>query len=147
MAKPTAASSSVLPGALPGGDLEDAVLQHLWSVGPATARDTFDAVGAPRGLVYTTVARVLDRLVDKGLVSCSRAGRLNRYQATTARDQVVRSLITARIGGWFAGDPQPAVAALLGAVQDIDAALLEELERQLELRRTQTEGEDGADGT
>lgn len=127
---------------LPGGELEEAVLQHLWTAGPSTAREVHDEVGAPRGLVYTTVARVLDRLVDKGLAARVRVGRVNQYWATADQGEVVRSLIATRIGGLFGGEPEPAVAALLGAVGDIDASLIEELARQVDALRR--EGGDGA---
>jgi predicted transcriptional regulator len=60
---------------LPGGDLEYAVLAKLWEIGTASARDVHSQVGEPNGLVYTTTAKVLDRLHDKGLVSRERVGK------------------------------------------------------------------------
>lgn len=123
------------PTRLPGGELEEAVLHHLWTHGPSTARDVHDAVGAPRELAYTTVARVLDRLVDKQLASRARIGRVNCYTANADQGEVVRSLIASKIGGLFGGDPAPAVAALLGAVEDIDESLLDELARQVDAMR------------
>lgn len=47
---------------IPGGELEEAVLTRLWQIGTGTVRDVHASIGAPRDLVYTTIARVLDRL-------------------------------------------------------------------------------------
>lgn len=58
-----------------GGDLEYAVLAKLWQLGTASARDVHRHVGEPVGLVYTTAAKVPDRLHDKGLVTRARKGK------------------------------------------------------------------------
>ena len=47
---------------LPADDLEYAVLRSLWELRKASVRDLHDRVGAPEGLVYTTTAKVVDRL-------------------------------------------------------------------------------------
>ena len=41
---------------------EYAVLAAIWNAGSASAPDIHASVGEPRGLAYTTVAKVLDRL-------------------------------------------------------------------------------------
>ena len=73
---------------LPGGDLEYAVLAKLWEIGTASARDIHRQVGEPARLVYTTTAKVLDRLHGKGLVSRERRGKAFSYRAKIARDLV-----------------------------------------------------------
>lgn len=120
---------------VPGGDLEEAVLSHLWQIGTATVRDIHEAVGAPRDLVYTTVARVLDRLTTKGLVAREMVGRTHVYRALADRALVERALVRERIGQMLGGDSLPAVTALVDAVEEIDASLLDELAREIELRR------------
>jgi predicted transcriptional regulator len=120
---------------VPGGELEEAVLSHLWQAGTATVRDIHEAVGSPRDLVYTTIARVLDRLTTKGLVAREMVGRTHVYKALADRALVERALIRERIGQMLGGDPLPAVAALVDAVEEIDATLLDELAREVELRR------------
>ena len=120
---------------VPGGDLEEAVLSHLWQTGTATVRDLHEAVGAPRDLVYTTIARVLDRLTTKGLVARDMVGRTHVYRALADRALVESALVRERIGQMLGGDPLPAVTALVDAVEEIDAGLLDELAREIELRR------------
>ncbi|PYR00133.1 MAG: hypothetical protein DMF95_08910 [Acidobacteria bacterium] len=50
---------------------EYAVLAAIWNAGSASAPDIHASVGEPRGLAYTTVAKVLDRLHgDAALENC-----------------------------------------------------------------------------
>src|SRR6201993_5199400 len=75
---------------LPGGDLEYAVLAKLWELGSATAREIHAQVGEPAGLVYTTTAKVLDRLHAKRLMTRERKGL-----AFICRPCVARTVIDA----------------------------------------------------
>lgn len=126
---------------LPGGELEYAVLRVLWEVGPATARDVHERAGAPAGLVYTTITKVLDRLQAKHLVTRRRRGRAFVFRAAVPRDDVDRRLTERTVAGLLAGAPaQPAVAALVDAVESIDPRLLDELGKAVEERRRSRRG-------
>ena len=47
------------------------MLAAIWNAGSASAPDIHASVGEPRGLAYTTVAKVLDRLHgDAALENC-----------------------------------------------------------------------------
>ena len=70
---------------VPGGDLEMSLLTELWQQPGATVRQLHEVVGVPRGIVYTTVAKVLDRMVDKGLVRRHAVGRAYAYDAAVDR--------------------------------------------------------------
>ena len=75
------------------GDLERAVMEHLWTHeesggGALTVREVHDTVGAPRDLAYTTVMTVLDRLAKKGLVRQERTGRAYRYRPAASREDL-----------------------------------------------------------
>ena len=51
------------------GELERAVMDHLWSSGdPQTVRQVHEALSARRDLAYTTIMTVLQRLAKKNLV-------------------------------------------------------------------------------
>jgi predicted transcriptional regulator len=75
------------------GELERAVLEHLWTEGPShpeglTVREVHDIVGVQRELAYTTLMTVLDRMAKKGLVTRERDGRAWRYTAAASRDEL-----------------------------------------------------------
>jgi predicted transcriptional regulator len=121
--------------ALPGGELERAVLVSLWELDAATVPRVYERVGKPQGLAYTTVATILDRLHRKRLVSRKRVGKGFIYRARARRRTVERAELTqalARLTGW---DAEPAMASLVEAVESIDPNLLEDLSRAVEERR------------
>jgi predicted transcriptional regulator len=125
---------------VPGGDLEHAVLLVLWELGEASAPDIHRRVGEPNGSVYTTTAKVLDRLHAKGLVSRERSGKSFVYKATLTRRVVERARVRHALGRILRPDVGPAMATLVEAVESIDPDLLDELARQVEARRRSRRG-------
>ena len=128
------------PTALPGGELEYAVLAALWELGPALARTVHQRVGEPRDLVYTTTAKVLDRLHDKGLVSRKKSGKAFVYRANVVRSVIEQARATDVVTKMLGDAPRPAMAALVSAVEAVDPKLLDELERLVAARRRSGRG-------
>lgn len=120
---------------LPGGKLEHAVLTVLWEVQRASVREIHERVGAPADLAYTTTAKVLDRLYEKGLVTRTRDGQLLVYRPRVSRDVIERARITDTLRHSVRAAPRPAIAALVDAVEAIDPDLLDELARAVAKRR------------
>src|SRR3990172_7969120 len=120
---------------LPGGELEYAVLSALWELGPASAREIHERVGEPRALVYTTIAKVLDRLHDKGLVSRKKTGKAFVYQAKITRAVVDQARAREAVSKVLGDEPRPAMVALVDAVEAVDPKLLDEIERLVAARR------------
>jgi predicted transcriptional regulator len=76
------------------GELERAVMDHLWSSGePQTVRQVHEALSARRDLAYTTIMTVLQRLAKKNLVVQHRDDRAHRYAAMHGRDELVAGLM------------------------------------------------------
>lgn len=125
---------------LPSDELEYAVLVELWHLGSASVRELHERLGAPDGLAYTTTAKVVDRLREKGLIRRQRRGSAFQYRSRIAREVVerarARNLITRLLGS----APRTAVAALVEAVDSIDPQLLGELERAVAARRRAKHG-------
>lgn len=120
---------------IPGGKLEYAVLAAVWDLGVATTREVYDRVGAPLGLVYTTTARVLDRLHAKGLVWREKSGKSFGYRACVARREIDHARMSRALSGFLAEGPRPALASLVDAIEAIDPELIDELARAVEARR------------
>jgi predicted transcriptional regulator len=124
---------------IPGGKLEYAVLVAVWEGGTTTVRELHDRVGVPLGLVYTTTARVLDRLCAKGLVAREKDGKIFRYTASAARKEVERARLTKTLSSVLAEGPRPALATLVEVIDEINPGLLDELTRTIKvLRRTRS---------
>ena len=126
--------------ALPGGELEDAVLAAVWDAGSASAPDVHAAVGIPRGLAYTTVAKVLDRLRAKGLLARRRAGKAFVYTAKVRREHIERARAGDVLRRLLGPEPAPAIATLVDAIESIDPDLIAELSRQVAARRRSRRG-------
>lgn len=125
---------------LPGGELELAVLMALWQCGRASAPELHARVGEARGLVYTTIAKVLDRLHAKGLVSRERAGKAFVYTPAIKREVVERARMKQALAKILKPEVRPAMATLVDAVESLDPDLLDELARQVEARRRSRRG-------
>jgi predicted transcriptional regulator len=121
--KPLAQSISV-------GELEASVLAALWDGGELATPDVFNRVGRPRGLAYTTILTVLQRLLRKGLVSRRTQGKAHTYSATLSREQFSERrgelLAGAMVGLGTAG-----LSAFLAEAQRLDPAFMAKLRSQL----------------
>jgi BlaI family transcriptional regulator, penicillinase repressor len=112
----------------------------LWARGEASARELHENVGKARGIVYTTVAKVLDRLVDKGMVRRKRAGRAFLYRAVAKRAETQRAMARDLIERLASDKPRPAMAALVGAIEQVSPELLDDLAAELRARKGRRHG-------
>jgi predicted transcriptional regulator len=108
------------------GPLERAVMDVLWaSDEDVTVRDVL-ATRAARGLAYTTVMTILDRLWKKGYVSRRRRGRAFAYRARISLEEYLGGLMSEVLSK---ADDRREV--LLGFVRDATDDELDELRRTI----------------
>jgi predicted transcriptional regulator len=113
------------------GDLERAVMDHLWSAPqPQTVRQVHEALSEQRDLAYTTVMTVLQRLAKKNLVSQIRDDRAYRYEPVHGRDVLVAGLMVDALDQ--AADTGGRQAALVHFVERVGADEAEALRRALD---------------
>lgn len=117
-------------------ELQLDVMQAIWEAGDASTTDVQRAL-ASRELAYTTVATLLDRLAERGLLSVDRSGREKRFRPEVAEAEVRRSMVGGLLSRLFGGDPGALMAHLVEE-RGVDAA---ELDRLRDLLRD-GEGED-----
>ena len=125
---------------LPGGELEYAVLYSVCDLRSASAREVYRQVGEAPGLAYTTIAKVLDRLRVKGLVERRRRGKLFIYRSRIARGVVEFTRARVSLSKLLGAAPRNAVATLVEAMESLDPALLDELDRIVAARRGMRDG-------
>jgi predicted transcriptional regulator len=112
------------------GDLERAVMDHLWSGSqPQTVRQVHEALSEQRDLAYTTVMTVLQRLAKKTLAAQIRDDRAHRYAPVHGRDELVAGLMVDALSQ--AEDSGGRQAALVHFVERVGADEAAALRRAL----------------
>ena len=111
-------------------DAELALLRVLWSRGPSTVRQVFDAVADSRARVYTTVLKLLQIMTDKGLTTRESLGLQHVYTARGTEQDTQRQLVKDLLDRAFAGSTSQLVMQAL-ATTTASAAELREIRRLL----------------
>lgn len=128
-------------------ELQLAILDVLWTHGETTVLGMHDELRKERRIAQSTVATLLSRMEDKGVVTHRTDDRQYVYCPTVTREQVRRSVVsefsdlTERL---FSGELPGLVSQLL-SVRDVDAKelarareIIEQKEREMaEQRREQ----------
>lgn len=77
-------SASVRPPLL--GELETAVMAHLWSDGEGCAKAVHVALGKRRGITLNTIQSTLKRLFEKDLLERDKVSHAHVYRARVTRE-------------------------------------------------------------
>lgn len=104
----------------PLGDLELAVMQHIWACphDGCLAADVQQALERVRPLALTTILTTLDRLCKKGILRRERDGKAYRYWATVDEEQLQQRIVEGVLGNLIAQFPK-AVAAYFAHREDM----------------------------
>jgi len=95
------------------GDLQHAIMRVLWACGEATAAEVHAALVPERGLAPTTIATMLRKMEDKGVVAHRSEGRQFVYRAAVSEREVRRSMVGEVVDRLFAGNPAALVSYLV----------------------------------
>jgi predicted transcriptional regulator len=123
------------------GDLELAVMDHLWSAGPLDVKACHLAIGKRRRITLNTVQSTMERLFRKGLLRRDKVSHAYVYESVLSREafgaQLAQEVVAAAVG-------QAAPASLLAAFVDLaDRAgddALARMEQLIAARRAATKG-------
>jgi len=85
------------------------LLDALWRMERATAREVADEVHDTRGWAYSTVKTMLDRMVLKGIVNARQVGNVWEYTPALEPDDARRSAWRRFVGAAFRGSMAPAL--------------------------------------
>jgi predicted transcriptional regulator len=117
------------------GDLEHAVLEHLWRAGEADVAETHAAIGSHRGISPNTVGSALERLHRKGLVQRRKVSHAYRYTPRLDRDAFRARRLVDAAGGLRTLAKGGLLAAFVDLVADTDRNALDQLERLVARKR------------
>jgi predicted transcriptional regulator len=119
--------SRVMPEAPHLGELEAAIMEVIWRRARATVRDVLGALRRSPAPGYTTVATIMNRLVEKGLLRREREGRLDVYHPTYDRAEFERRTAATAVRGLVDAYGTVALAQFAAALEDADPDLLARL--------------------
>ena len=123
------------------GPLELAVLDALWTSGPADVVAVHAAVGTPRPVVRNTIQTTLERLVRKGLVARTRRGRAYEYRVAVSREQWTARALREALDAIPRADAGLMVATFVDLAERAGEASLAQLEALIRERRRAEKGE------
>jgi BlaI family transcriptional regulator, penicillinase repressor len=117
------------------GELEQLVMDYVWTSGPCTAEACREALAPARPMKESTIRTVLRRIEEKGYVTHTVEGRTFIYRAAERRENVAVRAVKHIIDRFCGGSAE---ALVLGMVdnQVLDGKQLEILARKVALEKS-----------
>ena len=122
--------------------LEALIMDAVWDLAPATAREVMEHVTPTKPMAYNTVPTVMRILRDKGFLASSRNGRADIYRPLVSREQMGKRSIRDLIERFFAGSPKALLSHLL-ATEQLDDTEIRAIRREVNAKLRQTNGKEG----
>ncbi|MDB6021047.1 MAG: Transcriptional repressor, BlaI/MecI family [Pedosphaera sp.] len=116
------------------GDLQLKIMQVLWEREEARVADVHRVLGPKADLAYTTVATMLRKMEERGLVKHRDEGRSFVYRAVVAEDEVTRSMADHLVDRLFEGSLADMVSHLL-KTREVSREELTQVERLIAERK------------
>jgi BlaI family transcriptional regulator, penicillinase repressor len=112
------------------GEVEQVVMDYVWSHGPVTAERCREGLASSRPMKDSTIRTVLRRLEEKGYVTHQVEGRTFIYRASDARHNIAVRAVKGIIDRFCGGSAEQLV---LGMVDNavLDRKQLERLARKI----------------
>ena len=124
------------------GARQHAIMSVLWRKGEASVAEVHEELADDEQRALTTVATMLSKMEDKGVVASRREGRQLVYKPLVSEDEVRKSMVGTLTDTLFGGRPSELVTHLL----DEHALSKSDLERLRKLIEERTGGARGAKG-
>jgi BlaI family penicillinase repressor len=69
------------------------LIEILWPLGEASVKEVWGKVASARGLAYTTVMTVLEKMHRKGILAQRKRGKAYLYSAILSREEALRGIL------------------------------------------------------
>ena len=112
------------------GDLQLRIMKVLWDGAPLTVTEVQRQLGGS-ALAYTTIATMLRKMEQRGLVTHREEGRRFVYQAEVSADLVTRSMASDLVDRLFSGSLAETMSHLL-ETREVSRRELKQLQELLE---------------
>lgn len=119
----------------PLGELEAAVMDHVWSRGEADAKAVHRVVGESRGITLSTIQSTLKRLFKKELLTREKVSHAHIYRPRISKSEFHRGLLDQLVGQLMRREGANVVAAFVDLTERAGVEHLDRLEELVAARR------------
>jgi predicted transcriptional regulator len=117
------------------GELQLQVMSAVWRLGTPTVEEVRSALPPRYRGAYNTIQTVLNRLVERGLLTRRKVGNAFRYRARLSEADYLSRSISQTLAGASMDARQAALAQLVGGLKDGELSDLRQLARELNQKR------------
>jgi predicted transcriptional regulator len=110
---------------------ELAILAVLWETGPSTVREVHEALHADAETGYTTTLKLMQIMVEKGLLQRHDAGRRHIYKPAVSQERTQKQVVRDVLDRVFAGSAEKLVLRALSA-KKVSSTELKRIRRMLD---------------
>lgn len=104
----------------PLSELEQSVMEIVWSLGTCTVRDVVDKLPDSKPLAYTTIATIMNRLVEKGTLLKS-SGSISAYTPCMSKEMTGRTVAQSFLKNFFRSYGDSAVVSFAESIDQLPA--------------------------
>jgi predicted transcriptional regulator len=123
------------------GELEMAVLEHLWSYGEFDVKGVYGALGKTRGISQNTIQSTLERLFKKKLLTRKKISHAYVYQPMVGRDELMGRMINDVVNTISKNNSDGMLAAFVDIAARTDEAHLDKLEQLINEYRSKRDND------
>lgn len=93
---------------------ELAILQYLWTNGPQPVKVIHEALSQEKEIVYTTVLKTMQVMMERGFLKRESVGRKHIYEAAIEQESTQNQLMDTFLNRTFGGSAKRMVMRALG---------------------------------
>ena len=91
------------------------VLTLLWERGPQTVRQIHDEIAQTKPIGYTTTLKIMQLMLEKGLLTREKEGKAHWYKPTVTRQSAQQTMLNKMLQTVFQGSASALVMQALGS--------------------------------
>lgn len=100
-------------------DLEQKVMNIVWELKKCSVRDVFNILNSPKKLAYTTVATLLQRLHEKGLVNRNDDNLTLLYSPKISKESYSKKMAKLLTNSFFKSFGDTAIASFAESIDKL----------------------------
>jgi BlaI family transcriptional regulator, penicillinase repressor len=116
------------------GELQLKIMKYLWECSEGTAAGIHQHVGQAEGLAFTTIATMLRKMDERGLVKHRAEGRTFIYQPVATEEEVSKSMTHDLLDRLFEGSVSSLLTHLL-STREVSAEEVKRLQQLLKEKK------------